>query len=324
MTEWLAEYALFLAKMLTLVAGILVTVFGLMMLGRKRDHGGVDRIEIKHLNAKYHQIATTLHHTLLPRAEFKRWLRGQKHAVEPGRHERRLFVINFDGDLAASALVSLREEISAILTVARDGDEVFLRLHSAGGMVHAYGLAASQLLRLRARGLHLTVAVDKIAASGGYLMACVADRILAAPFAVIGSIGVIAQIPNFNRLLKRHDIDFEQLTAGEFKRTLTLFGENTDKARAKLQEDIEDILALFKEFIANHRPMVDVDRVASGEHWPATRAISLKLVDELLTSDDYLLQRLTDSDIYELHHHPKRSLGARLSHWLRANFRLPL
>ena len=109
----------------------------------------------------------------------------------------------------------------------------------------AYGLAASQMQRIRDKKLKLTVCVDKVAASGGYMMAVVADKIIAAPFAVLGSIGVLAQVPNFHRLLKKHDVDFEMLTAGKYKRTLTMFGENTDKGREKFQEDIEDTHVLF-------------------------------------------------------------------------------
>jgi serine protease SohB len=188
-----------------------------------------------------------------------------------------------------------------------------LRLESEGGVVHGYGLAASQLQRIRDRGVKLTVAVDKVAASGGYLMACVADRIIAAPFAVVGSIGVVAQLPNFNRLLKKHEIEYELHTAGEFKRTLTLFGENTAAGRAKFQETLEDAHALFKSFIQQNRPQVAIDQVATGDHWFGARAIALKLVDELKTSDDYLLERSKDCDLYELRYKRHRSLAERVA-----------
>jgi serine protease SohB len=210
-------------------------------------------------------------------------------------------------------VASLREEISAVLQVAGGGDEGVLRLESEGGLVHGYGLAASQLRRLRDRGVRLTVAVDKVAASGGYLMACVGDRILAAPFAVVGSIGVVGQLPNFNRLLKKHEIDWELHTAGEHKRTLTVFGENTEAGRAKFRETLEDAHALFKSFITDHRPQVAIEEVATGDHWFGARAVALKLVDELKTSDDYLLERSKDHELYEVRYKRHRGMVERLT-----------
>jgi len=143
-------------------------------------------------------------------------------------------------------------------------------------------------------------------------MACVADRILAAPFAIVGSIGVVGQLPNFNRLLKKHEIEYELHTAGEHKRTLTLFGENTEAGREKFRETLEDAHALFKGFILQNRPQVDIAEVATGDHWFGTRALALKLVDELKTSDDYLLERSKDCDLYELRYKRHRGLAERL------------
>jgi serine protease SohB len=226
--------------------------------------------------------------------------------------KRRVFVVSFHGDIRGSAVASLREEVTAILTVAEAGDEVIVRLESGGGLVHAYGLAASQLLRIKAKGLRLIVAVDKVAASGGYMMACVADRVLAAPFAVVGSIGVVSQIPNFHRLLQKNDIDFEQFTAGEYKRTVTVFGENTDAGREKFRAEIEDTHRLFKEFVSEHRKGLDMVQVATGEHWFGARALELNLVDELRTSDDYLLEASNTADLYEVSFAAKKHLAARL------------
>jgi serine protease SohB len=213
---------------------------------------------------------------------------------------------------------NLREEISAVVQVARPSDEVLLRLESSGGMVHTYGLAASQLRRIRQAGIRLTAAVDEVAASGGYMMACVADRIIAAPFAVIGSIGVVAQLPNFNRFLREHNVDFELHTAGEYKRTLTLFGENTEAARAKFREEIEDTHALFKTFVTDNRPQLDIAQVATGEHWYGSRALERKLVDAIQTSDDYLLAASKDKDIYEVRFKRRQGLPERLAHSVRA------
>lgn len=326
MTQFLAEYGLFLAKTLTWVVALLAIAVGLVAIFRSaRGPQGADRLDVKNLNERYEQMAEILNSDLLSEEAFKR-LRKQKKAEEKARRKAeksaeppqrpRVFTLNFDGDLAAHAVDSLREEISALLQVATDKDEVLLKLESEGGMVHAYGLAASQLQRIRSRGLKLTVAIDKVAASGGYMMACVADRILAAPFAIVGSIGVVAQLPNFHRVLKKHEIDFELHTAGEFKRTLTLFGENTDAGRAKFQEELEATHVLFKSFVAGNRPVLDIDRVATGEHWYGSQALDLKLVDKLQTSDDYLLERKTDADLWELSFRRRHPLSERLAQGL--------
>jgi serine protease SohB len=179
-------------------------------------------------------------------------------------------------------------------------------------MVHAYGLAAAQLARIRQRGIPLIVTVDKVAASGGYLMACIADKIFAAPFAIIGSIGVIVQLPNFHRLLKEKNIDFEQLTAGNYKRTLTLFGENTEAGREKLHQEIEEVHHLFKQLIHENRPQLDIEKVATGEHWLAKQAIEFKLVDELRTSDDYLLEQSNTANLFEVRYEVKKSFIEKL------------
>lgn len=314
--EFLSEYGMFLAKAATLVVAVLVVVGGIVALAR-RGEGQPEsrgRLDIRHLNEDYDGMALALKAATLPKKALKQARKEQK--ARDKQHDktarRRVFVLNFHGDIRAAAVASLREEVTAVLTVAQPEDEVVLRLDSAGGLVHGYGLAAAQLLRLRDRRVKLTVAVDKVAASGGYMMACVADRIIAAPFAILGSIGVIAQLPNFNRVLKKHDVDFEQFMAGEFKRTVTIFGENTDQGRRKFQEEIEDAHALFKDFIKAHRPRVDLERVATGEHWYGTRALECQLVDELRTSDDYLLNASAGADLYEITYTGKKPWLARL------------
>ena len=207
---------------------------------------------------------------------------------------------------------SLREEVSAIAAMASKEDEVVVRLESAGGAVPHYGLAAAQLMRLRDRAIQVTVCIDRIAASGGYMMACVADRIVAAPFAIIGSIGVVAQVPNLHRLLKKHDVDFQEMTAGEFKRTVSVFGEITERGRKKFQEELEDTHLLFKEFVKAQRPNLDMDKVATGEHWLARRGVDLGLVDLLRTSDEYLVGRAADANLYRVRFERVPSLRERL------------
>lgn len=318
---FLHEYGLFLAKTLTL-AGALIAVLA-AVAGAARARRGSERghLEIHHVNGRLHELADTLNDELLDdsarkklETQRKKEQRREARALKNGQPEKpRVFVLDFDGDVQASAVDALREEISSLLQVARAGDEVVVRLESGGGLVHAYGLAASQLLRVRERRIKLTVTVDKVAASGGYMMACIADQILAAPFAVVGSIGVVAQLPNVHRLLRKHDIDFELHTAGEYKRTLTVFGENTDAGRAKFREEIEETHTLFKRFVSQNRPAVDIAKVATGEHWFGSQALALKLVDRLLTSDDYLLERASESAVYELHYRRPRALAERLS-----------
>jgi serine protease SohB len=220
--------------------------------------------------------------------------------------------LDFHGDIKASANDGLRETISAVLTLATPKDEVVVKVESGGGMVHSYGLASSQLARITHKEIPLTVCVDKVAASGGYMMACVANKIVAAPFAILGSIGVVAQLPNFHRLLKKNDIDYEMFTAGEFKRTVTMFGENTEKGREKFVEDLEDTHVLFKDFVSEHRPQVDIGAVATGEVWFGRRAKAVNLIDVLQTSDEYLLDQVETADIFEIEYAVKKSLPEKL------------
>ena len=239
------------------------------------------------------------------KAKSKRKGKGREKSVQ-------VFVLDFDGDMKATAVKLLREEISTLISTANKGDEVVIRLESGGGLVHSYGLAAAQLARLKDAGLKLTVCVDKVAASGGYMMACVADNIVAAPFAIIGSIGVVSQLPNFHKWLKNHDIDYEMFTAGDYKRTVTVFGENDDEDRAKYQEELEQTHELFKHFVNRYRGMLDLDKVATGEHWYGEDAVHLNLVDHLQTSDSYLLERMENHDVYALHSRQKPTFAEKL------------
>jgi len=332
MSEFLFQYGLFFAKAATWVAAIVIVAIVLANLLHQVRGQSADHLEVRNLNHRFRDLADSLKHVLFTADEWKQEVKAHKaedkarakaHKSGAAPAKPRVFVLDFHGDLHASATGSLREEISAVLQVARSGDETVLRLESEGGVVHGYGLAASQLRRIRDAGVRLTVAVDKVAASGGYLMACVADQILAAPFAVVGSIGVVGQLPNFNRLLKQHNVDYELHTAGEHKRTLTLFGENTEAGREKFRETLEDAHALFKAFIQQNRPQVDIAQVATGDHWFGTRALALKLVDTLQTSDDYLLERSKTCELYELRYKRHRGLVERLTgnlNRLRATF----
>ena len=316
MTDFLFNYGLFLAKTITLTAVFLLCLTAILSAARAARQLSTERLEVEPLNERLEHMRDSLEAELLNPAAHKKLTKQRAKALKLASKTQesrpRLFVLDFDGDLEASAVSQLREEITALLQVLKKGDEVMLRLESEGGLVHGYGLAASQLKRLRDRQFKLTVAVDKVAASGGYLMACVADQILAAPFAVLGSIGVVAQVPNVHRLLKKHDVDIELHTAGVHKRTLTMLGENTDAARAKFREDLDDTHQLFKQFVALHRPQLTIEKVATGEHWFGTRALAIKLVDVLQTSDDYLLDRATTADMFAVRYRRKKPLAERL------------
>jgi serine protease SohB len=319
MGSFLSEYGLFLLELLT-IAAIIVLVALLILSSARRSHHQ-EGLTVEHLNKTSQQRADSVRRALLGRRESRKLVRQRDKAEKALRRQqqpdaapqrRRIFVIDFKGDIRASATTSLREEVSAIIEVARKGDEVLLRLENAGGAVHEHGLAASQLLRLRARGIPLTAAVDKVAASGGYLMACAADRIIAAPFAIIGSIGVLVQLPNFHRLLEAKGIDFEQITAGPYKRKLSIFGQNTDAGREKMKEEVVEVHELFQRQVRELRPTVDLERVATGEHWYGSRALELNLIDEIGTSDDYLLRSGETADLYRLCYKRPRRLIERL------------
>jgi serine protease SohB len=315
---FLSQYGLFLIKTITLIVGFFIVVIGVIAIASKNKSTGVGRLYIKDLNEKYDAMRSAIEELLLNKVALKQAKKAKKQAEKAKdkqidtTDQKSIFVVNFNGDVRAQAVSALREEITAILTIAKPQDEVFAIIESPGGLVHAYGLAASQLLRIKQHKLKLTVCVDRIAASGGYLMACVADKILAAPFAILGSIGVVGQLPNFNRLLKEHHVDYEQLTAGEYKRTLTMLGENTEKGRAKFQEQIQETHNLFKDFVKTHRAQLDMNQIATGEYWYGSKALELKLIDDIATSDDYLLAASKNAKLLLVAYKPKVALTQKL------------
>lgn len=330
MIDFLANYGLFLAKALTIVGAIVLVIAAVgAVAGRNKKDSGDGYIDIHSMNETLEDMEDALKEAVLDKDQYKQMhkeeqkrekaeAKARKKALKKGAaveepERKRVFVLDFDGDIKASELEPLREEITAVLTVATEKDEVVVRLESPGGMVHSYGLASSQLERIKSHGVPMTVCVDKVAASGGYMMACLADKIVAAPFSVLGSIGVVAQLPNFHRLLKKHDIDYEVLTAGEYKRTLTVLGENTEKGREKFVEDLEDTHSLFKEFVGEFRPQVDLEKVATGEVWFGRRALDVNLIDEISTSDEYLMKACSEADVFVVRYEFKKTLQERIS-----------
>ena len=309
--EFLIDYAMFFAKVLTIILMLFLSLVGITFLRKGNIPKEEKKISVKRLNDRLDEISLAIYRESMDARAFKKKQKSLKDQ-QPDDTKSKTYLINFDGDIKASAVTHLRDEITAILRVANENDKVLLRLESAGGTLHGYGLGASQLERITNEGLHLTVLVDKIAASGGYLMACVADEIIAAPFAIIGSIGVVAQLPNFNRLLKKNDVDFELLTAGKHKRSLTMFGENTEQGREKFQEDIDVAHEVFKQYVSSNRKNIDIEKVATGEYWQATNAIAHGLVDKLATSDDVILENAKVSEVLEISSVKKQTLISKL------------
>ena len=340
MAEFFINYGLFFFKVLTIVIAIVVVILVIVAAatrGRK-EAGDQGRVIITRLNHQFDDMRDVLSTALLDdsamkfadksrkaedkakRKEEKKAAKlaakkqvkgGEARVTEPAK--KRVFVVDFDGDIRASAVENLRRELSAILTTATPQDEVVVRLESGGGMVASYGLGASQLARVLDKNVPLTVTIDTVAASGGYMMACVSNKVLAAPFAMVGSIGVVAQMPNFHRLLKKNDIDIELLTAGKYKRTLTMLGENTDEAREKFVEDIERIHDSFKDHVQKYRRELDIEKVATGEVWLGQEALELNLVDVISTSDEYLMKACDSSDVMVVRYKQKKAFGERMS-----------
>ena len=321
--EFLYEYGLFFAKTLTLVIAILAVV--IVILGSAvKQKTGKGELSLTNISDELKSLKHHLNEDLMSKKQFKAYEKQLKEAekekekaekaVKDLTPEPKTFVIDFKGSIDAHEVTSLREEISAVLAIAAPNDDVLVNVESGGGMVHGYGLASSQLDRIRQAGIPLSICIDKVAASGGYMMACVANKVYAAPFAIVGSIGVVAQVPNFNKLLKKHDIDYEQHTAGNFKRTLTVFGENTDEGREKFQQELEETHVLFKAFIAKYRPELDLDKVATGEHWYGQQAIELGLVDEISTSDDVIMTLANDRSVFKVQYKIKKKLSDKIAH----------
>jgi serine protease SohB len=317
MAFWL-DIVAFVLKALIIVAAIGGLAFLIARLARSSEPKD-EEIKVRSLNERYDDMHDAMNAELLDKKQRKSLAKARKKEAKAAKARRdqeagkRIYVLGFKGDLRASAVKRLGHEIDAVLTVARPGtDEVVLRLQSPGGTVTGYGLAAAEILRLRERKIKVTASVDQVAASGGYMMACAADRIVAAPFAVVGSIGVVAPVPNLHRLLKRNEIDFEEMTAGEFKRSVSLLGEITPAGREHFRGKLEDTHGAFKHFVQQCRPNVDIDRVANGDHWLASEALALGLVDELSTGDEYLFRARDGARLYEVSTAARKTLVQQL------------
>ena len=341
--EYIIEYGVFLAKAVTIVVSIVFILGVAFSNSNRREKGGKKGvIRVSYLNEYYENLSDSLKIAvldkptlkLLEKAEKKKAKDEEKKSKKRAKNnaktldpktsketiitpederKKRVFVLNFEGDVGAESVSSLREEITTVLSLADESDEIVLRLESPGGMVHAYGLASSQLLRIRNAGIPLTICVDKVAASGGYMMACLADRLIAAPFAIIGSIGVLVQLPNFSRVLQNYDVDYEIISAGEYKRTLTTFGEITEKGREKVKEEVETIHDVFKKWVKEYRPAVEIDKIATGETWLGSQAKDRYMVDDIRTSDEILVEAVKEHDVYEVEYEIPKSIQDKLA-----------
>lgn len=313
MLEIFLEYGLFLLKVITVLISVIVLI---SFVAASKKSNTSEGLEIENLNERYKGLSDSLNKAVMEKDEWKKKQKSEKAIAKKNKKKKtrkpKAYILDFIGDIKASAVPSLREEVTAILDIAKRNDQIVLRLDNHGGVVHEHGLAASQLARIRQKKIHLTVVVDKVAASGGYLMASVANKIYAAPFAILGSIGVIAQLPNFNRLLDNYGVDFEQITAGQYKRNVTMFGKNTDEDREKLKDQLEEIHELFKSSVNEYRPQLDLERVATGEHWYGSKALELGLIDEIKTSDELLIEMAKKYEIFSVKLMVKKPLKKRL------------
>ena len=320
--ELLSEYGLFLAKIVTVVLAI-AAIAAIIVNVAQRNKRQRGELRVNNISEQYKEMKEELAAALMDSHQQKQWHKAQKkkHKQEAKAKlgevatdsKPRVWVLDFKGSMDAHEVNSLREEITAVLAAFKPQDQVVLRLESPGGMVHGYGLAASQLQRLRDKNIPLTVTVDKVAASGGYMMACVADKLVSAPFAIVGSIGVVAQMPNFNRFLKSKDIDIELHTAGQYKRTLTLLGENTEEGREKFREELNETHQLFKDFVKRMRPSLDIEQVATGEHWYGQQAVEKGLVDEINTSDEVILSLMEGREVVNVRYMQRKRLIDRFT-----------
>ena len=313
MLEIFLEYGLFLLKVITILISVIVLI---SFVAASKKSNTSEGLEIENLNEKYKGLSDSLNKAVMEKDEWKKKQKSEKAIAKKNKKKKtrkpKAYILDFIGDIKASAVPSLREEVTAILDIAKRNDQIVLRLDNHGGVVHEHGLAASQLARIRQKKIYLTVVVDKVAASGGYLMASVANKIYAAPFAILGSIGVIAQLPNFNRLLDNYGVDFEQITAGQYKRNVTMFGKNTDEDREKLKDQLEEIHELFKSSVNEYRPQLDLERVATGEHWYGSKALELGLIDQIKTSDELLIEMAKKYEIFSVKLKVKKPLKKRL------------
>lgn len=291
-----------------LILTILFLLFVIYLMRGRKGRVNKGKLTVTSLSDQHKNIMVKLLHNILPPKT--------KINITWSHPEKLVYVLEFKGSVQAKEVENLRQEITAILAPVKNfakPSEVIVKLDSPGGTVTGYGLAAAQLARLKKAGIPVTVVVDQVAASGGYMMAAVADKVIAAPFAIIGSVGVVMEMPNFSKLLDKVGVKYLQYTAGEYKRTVSPMVEPTVLGEEKMQEKLVKTLGLFKNHIKEYRPQVDVEQIATGETWYATEAQSLNLVDEISTYDEYLESKLTTCDVFKISYEKPERISRKLS-----------
>lgn len=207
-------------------------------------------------------------------------------------------VLRFEGDTMATGRQDFARMVDEVLHNKERIQRVIVVVNSPGGGVSVYGQMFAGMERMRNAGVDVTACVDTYAASGGYLMSVPAQRIIAAPFAMVGSIGVVSEFMNFNKLLRRLGVEPMTITAGELKRTVTPLSEVTEENKAAYKAQLEAIHRQFIAVVKKYRE-VDADRVCTGNHWTAAESVELKLnlVDGLATSQEYLFEANQTEDL---------------------------
>lgn len=292
MENILTSYAIFFLKIITIIILLLTTIIICLILITNKDN---NYIKIKNINKKYITLKKLFLSKISKKIERKNLIKEENLTKT-----KNLFVLHFNGDINASDINNLKDILSIIILNKTHVDEVLIKLTSNGGIVTNYGLAASQLKRLKNENINLTISIDTIAASGGYMMACVANKIIASHFSIIGSIGVLGIIPNINKILTKNNIEIEYHTSGKYKKTLSIIGENTEIGRKKFIESLENTHFLFKNFVKENRSQINIEEIATGEYWYGVDALKLNLIDKIQTSDEYIIENLNNANIYEI------------------------
>lgn len=302
----------YILNLLPQLAVIFIFFYGLWsLLSRKGKAQNEQKIALKSYEKRYYEALTPQVREFVEKKDLTALKKAQKAAQkEKGSC---LYVIDFDGDMQASNTVQLAETTSCLLPLLRSTDKVLVRVKSSGGLVPHYGYAASQLSRLRSKA-SLTVAIDHIAASGGYLMACVAHEIIAAPFAIVGSIGVVGLVPNVHPLLKNHGIDVHEHTAGEYKRSLSPWAAVTPEKVQRYEHELSMTHELFQEFVQQYRPNLEPEVLQTGEYRYAARSVGdTGLVDKVQSSDDFIAEHLPKYHVIFVTCREEKSVWQRLS-----------
>jgi serine protease SohB len=308
MENILANYTIFFLKITTIIILLLLTLIMCLIIIKNKDN---KYIKIKNINKKYITFKKLFLSEILKKTEKKQIIKNINEE-EKITKTKNLFILNFNGDINASDINNLKDILSVIILNKKYVDEVLIKLTSNGGIVTNYGLAATQLKRLKNENINLTISIDTIAASGGYMMACVANKIIASHFSIIGSIGVLGIIPNINKILNKNNIEIEYHTSGKYKKTLSIIGENTEIGRKKFIESLENTHFLFKNFVKENRSQINIEEIATGEYWYGIDALKLNLIDKIQTSDEYIMENLNTTQIYEIKLNEKTNIKNKI------------